>query len=139
MQKQLSQVKEFQNAFAQEVHSNPTLVSQKLSKLRYDLMAEENNEYLEACENSDLVGIADAVTDMAYILFGTALTHGLEHILEKCFDEVQRSNMSKLDENGHPIINGYNGVLDETRPLGKILKSPNYSKPDLKQFFDEQV
>lgn len=134
MKKQLSQVKKFQKSFAQEVHDKPTLVNIDLAKLRFELMKEENLEYLEAVEKNDLIGVTDAVADMAYILFGTALTHGLENILEKCFDEVHRSNMSKLDVNGKPIINGENGVFDSTRPLGKILKSKDYSEPDIKRF-----
>lgn len=137
MQNQINDVLKFQTAFSQEVNNTPTLVSPELSELRFKLMREENEEYLEAVEQGDLVGVADALGDQLYILCGTILTHGMQHKIEEVFAEIQRSNMSKLDENGHPIINGFNGVLDETRPLGKILKSPNYSKPDLKQFFNE--
>jgi predicted HAD superfamily Cof-like phosphohydrolase len=134
MKKQLKQVEIFQKAFGQNVELHPTLINENKAKLRYDLMNEENDEYLEAVENSDLVEVADALTDQLYILCGTILEHGMQGIIEKCFEEVQRSNMSKLDDTGLPIINGQNGVFDKTRPLGKILKSYNYSEPDLKQF-----
>lgn len=103
-------------------------------------MKEENEEYLEAVENNDLVEVYDALVDQYYILCGTILEHGMQNIIEKGFEEVQRSNMSKLDEVGLPIINGENGVLDESRPLGKILKSSKYFPPNLSQFFvDEGV
>ena len=134
MQKQLAQVATFQRAFGQNVETLPTLINKETARLRYDLMKEENEEYLEAVENNDLVEIYDALVDQYYILCGTILEHGMQNIIEKGFEEVQRSNMSKLDEVGLPIINGENGVLDESRPLGKILKSKNYSEPNLKQF-----
>lgn len=89
--------------------------------LRYNLIKEENEEYLEACKNGDLVEIADALGDQLYILFGTILRHGLQHKIEEVFDEIQRSNMSKLDENGQPIF----------REDGKILKSNLYFKPNI--------
>ena len=134
MKKQIAQVQQFQEAFSQTINHKPTLVKPELAGLRFDLMKEENEEYLEAVLNKDLVGIADALGDQLYILCGTILTHGVQHIIEAVFDEIQRSNMSKLDENGKPIINGQNGVLDGTRPLGKILKSKNFTEPNLKQF-----
>ena len=134
MQKQLAQVATFQRAFGQNVETQPTLINKETAKLRYDLMKEENEEYLEAVENNDLVEVLDALTDQLYILCGTILEHGMQNIIEKCFEEVNRSNMSKLDEVGLPIINGENGVFDPTRPLGKILKSTNYSPPNIKQF-----
>jgi len=134
MKKQLAQVAEFQKAFGQNVADKPTLVSESISILRYKLMKEENTEYLQACIDGDLVEVADALADQLYILCGTILEHGMQDIIEKCFGEVQRSNMSKLDDKGNPIINGENGVFDETRPLGKILKSSNFSEPNLKQF-----
>lgn len=137
MNKQLSQVAEFQRAFGQNVSNLPTLITRDTAHLRFELMKEENDEYLEAVENNDLIEIADALTDQLYILCGTILEHGMQGIIEKCFNEVQRSNMSKLDEAGLPIINGANGVLDESRPLGKILKSGNYSPPILSQFLNE--
>ena len=134
MQKQLAQVATFQRAFGQNVEPSPTLINKETARLRYDLMKEENEEYLEAVENNDLVEVYDALVDQYYILCGTILEHGMQNIIEKGFEEVQRSNMSKLDEVGLPIINGENGVLDESRPLGKVLKSDSYSPPDLKQF-----
>ena len=134
MQKQLAQVATFQRAFGQNVETQPTLINKETAKLRYDLMKEENEEYIEAVENNDLVEVLDALTDQLYILCGTILEHGMQNIIEKCFEEVNRSNMSKLDEVGLPIINGENGVFDPTRPLGKILKSTNYSPPNIKQF-----
>lgn len=137
MQKQLAQVAKFQRAFGQNVETHPTLVDEDKASLRFELMKEENEEYLQACFEHDLVEIADALADQLYILCGTILEHGMQNIIEKCFEEVQRSNMSKLNEVGLPIINGANGVFDNTRPLGKILKSDNYSPPNLKQFLSE--
>ena len=134
MQKQLEQVKTFQLAFGQKVAETPQLVDLEKAHLRYDLGKEELDEYLEAVEQNDLVGVVDSLSDQLYILCGTILEHGLQHIIEDCFSEVQRSNMSKLDDDGKPIINGENGVFDESRPKGKILKSKNFSEPNLKQF-----
>ena len=134
MQKQLAQVATFQRAFGQNIETQPTLIDEEKFSLRFELMKEENEEYLQACFEHNLVEVADALTDQLYILCGTILEHGMQNIIEKCFEEVQRSNMSKLDEVGLPIINGENGVFDETRPLGKVLKSYNYSPPNLKQF-----
>ena len=95
--------------------------------LRYNLIKEENDEYLEACKNGDLIEIADALGDQLYILFGTILRHGLQHKIEEVFDEIQRSNMSKLDENGQPIF----------REDGKILKSNLYFKPNIKSILEK--
>jgi len=100
----------------------PTLIDERDYTLRYNLIKEENDEYLEACKNGDLVEIADALGDQLYILFGTILKHGLQYKIEEVFDEIQRSNMSKLDENGQPIY----------REDGKILKSKLYFRPDIK-------
>jgi predicted HAD superfamily Cof-like phosphohydrolase len=134
MQKQLTQVATFQSAFGQNIEPSPTLITKDTAHLRFELMKEENEEYLEAIENNDLLEVADALTDQLYILCGTILEHGMQNIIEKCFEEVQRSNMSKLDDNGLPIINGENGVLDTKKAIGKILKSKNFSEPNLKQF-----
>jgi predicted HAD superfamily Cof-like phosphohydrolase len=134
MQKQLVQVAAFQSAFGQKINNTPTLIGLDTYDLRFELMKEENEEYLEACQNNDLVEVADALGDMLYILCGTILEHGLQYKIEEIFSEIQRSNMSKLDDDGNPIINGKNGVLDGSRPLGKILKSSNFSEPNLKQF-----
>jgi len=102
-------------------------VSEEEYMLRYNLIKEENDEYLEACKNGDIVEIADALGDQLYILFGTILRHGLQHKIEEIFDEIQRSNMSKLDENGQPIF----------REDGKILKSNLYFKPDIKSILEK--
>ncbi|MGB5392701.1 MAG: nucleoside triphosphate pyrophosphohydrolase family protein, partial [Lutimonas sp.] len=93
----------------------------KILQLRYELMKEENEEYLEAALNNDLVEVADALGDMLYILCGTIIEHGMQDKIEEVFDEIQRSNMSKLGENGKPIY----------REDGKVLKGPNYFKPDI--------
>ena len=95
--------------------------------LRYNLLKEENDEYLEACKNKDLMEIADALGDQLYILFGTILRHGLQYKIEEVFDEIQKSNMSKLDKDGKPIF----------REDGKILKGENYFKPDIKKVLNK--
>ncbi|VAW11107.1 putative secreted protein [hydrothermal vent metagenome] len=89
--------------------------------LRFNLMDEENKEYLEAAENNNLIEVADALGDMLYILCGTILEHGMQHKIEEVFDEIQRSNMSKLGADGKPIY----------REDGKVLKGPNYFKPNI--------
>lgn len=134
MKKQIAQVQEFQEAFNQVVNNKPSLVNKELAGLRYDLMKEENDEYLEAVLENDLVEIADALGDQLYILCGTILTHGMQYIIEQVLTEIHRSNMSKLDTNGKPIINGKNGVIDGSRPIGKVLKSKGYSEPNIKQY-----
>lgn len=125
---------EFQTAFKCPVNTEPTLLDKERAKLRYDLAKEELDEYMEAVENGDMAEIADSIGDQLFVLMGTAVEHGLQNVLMDVFEEIFRSNMSKLDEQGQPIINGENGVYDETRPLGKVLKSPNYFQPNLKQF-----
>jgi len=105
----------------------PTLIDERDYTLRYNLIKEENDEYLDACKKGDLVEIADALGDKLYILFGTILKHGLQHKIEEVFDEIQRSNMSKLDENGQPIF----------REDGKILKSNLYFKPNIKEIIEK--
>jgi len=124
MKKQIEHVRTFHNAFG--IKNNNKAVA-KLDKdifaLRHRLMHEENEEYLEACENGDLVEIADALGDMMYILCGTILAHGLQDKIEGIFEEIQRSNMSKLGSDGNPIY----------REDGKIMKGPNYFKPDIKK------
>ena len=134
MQKQLAQVETFQKSFNSVYNTEPTLLKEEDWKLRYKLSLEESDEYKEACEQGDIIEIFDAILDRLFLAFGDAVCHGLQDKLIEGFNEVQRSNMSKLDEVGLPIINGENGVLDESRPLGKILKSKNYSEPNLKQF-----
>ena len=122
MKKRLKAVQNFHNAFGLGVEELPIakLSEQKL-KLRFDLMAEENEEYFEAAQNNDLVEVADALGDMLYILCGTILEHGMQYKIEEVFDEIQRSNMSKLGANGKPIY----------RKDGKVMKGPNYFKPNI--------
>ena len=121
MQKQLNAVKDFHTAFAIGYSEIPRAdLGEIKNKLRFDLMREENEEYLEAVQNNDLIEIADALGDMLYILCGTIIEHGLQNKMEEVFDEIQRSNMSKLGEDGKPIY----------REDGKVMKGPNYFKPD---------
>lgn len=121
MQKQINAVKDFHKAFKIGYSEKPIAnLGESKNNLRYNLMKEENEEYLEAVQNNDLTEIADALGDMMYILCGTILEHGLQYKMEEVFDEIQRSNMSKLDENGNPIY----------REDGKVMKGPNYFKPD---------
>ena len=121
MQKQLNAVKLFHTTYGLGVSEEmkADLGTQK-NNLRFELMKEENEEYLEAVQNNDLVEIADALGDMLYILCGTILEHGLQHKIEAVFDEIQRSNMSKLGEDGKPLY----------REDGKVMKGPNYFKPN---------
>ena len=122
MRKQINHVKNFHEAFGIENKEIPTAnVSKSVFNLRFKLMEEENQEYLEACQNGDLNEIADALGDMMYILCGTILAHGFQSKIELIFEEIQKSNMSKLDKNGKPIY----------RKDGKILKSSNYFKPNI--------
>jgi predicted HAD superfamily Cof-like phosphohydrolase len=115
-------VETFHNAFGIENHYQPTAaLSSAEVQLRYDLMKEENDEYLEAAQRGDLIEVADALGDQLYILCGTILRHGLQHKIVEVFEEIQRSNMSKLDENGKPIY----------REDGKVLKSALYFRPDI--------
>ena len=124
MQKQLNAVKEFHTAFKIGYSQSPTSdLGENKNLLRYNLMKEENEEYLEAVQNNDLVEIADALGDMLYILCGTIIEHGLQEKIEAVFDEIQRSNMSKLGENGQPIY----------REDGKVMKGPNYFKPNFEK------
>ena len=121
MQKQLDAVKEFHHAFGIGYSEIPRGdLGESKNMLRYNLMKEENEEYLEAVQNDDKIEIADALGDMLYILCGTIIEHGLQHKIEEVFDEIQRSNMSKLGEDGKPIY----------REDGKVMKGPNYFKPD---------
>lgn len=124
MQKQINAVKEFHTSFGLGVKETPTGdLGENKNLLRFNLMKEENEEYLEAVQNNDIVEIADALGDMLYILCGTILEHGLQHKIEEVFDEIQRSNMSKLGEDGKPIY----------REDGKVMKGPNYFKPNFEE------
>ena len=126
IQKPINSVKQFHDAFNIEVANSPTVnLSLEKIQLRFKLMQEENKEYLIAAKDNDIVEVADALGDMLYILCGTILTHGMQHKIEEVFDAIQQSNMSKLDVNGKPIY----------REDGKVLKGPNYFKPDITKFF----
>jgi len=120
---ELDAVQAFHEAFKIDVNQEPTInVSDQIKELRFNLMKEENEEYLEAVHKNDLIEVADALGDMLYILCGTILTHGMQHKITEVFEEIQRSNMSKLGADGNPIY----------REDGKVLKGPNYFKPDIK-------
>ena len=112
----------FMKTFGQEVKSRPSLSSDKINKLRLSLIKEEFDELENAMNKKDLVEIADALTDILYVTYGAGHAFGIN--LDKCFDEVQNSNMSKLDDNGKPIYN----------ESGKVMKGPKYFKPDLSKF-----
>ncbi len=121
MQKQLKAVRLFHETYGLGVSEEMKADLGALkNELRFNLMKEENEEYLEAAQNNDIVEVADALGDMLYILCGTILEHGLQHKIEEVFDEIQRSNMSKLGEDGKPIY----------REDGKVMKGPNYFKPN---------
>ena len=115
-------VKEFMKTFGQEVLESPKFPNKKIIQLRINLIKEELNELEEAVENDDLLEVADALTDILYVTYGAGHAFGIN--LDGCFEEVQRSNMSKLDKDGKPIYNDH----------GKVLKGPNYFEPDLKKF-----
>ena len=112
----------FMKTFGQEVKTKPSFSSDKINKLRIDLIKEELDELQEAMKNNDLLEVADALTDILYVTYGAGHAFGID--LDKCFDEVQNSNMSKLGKNGEPIYN----------ESGKVMKGPNYFKPDLTKF-----
>ena len=112
----------FMKTFGQEVKTKPSFSSNKINKLRIDLIKEELDELQEAMKNNDLLEVADALTDILYVTYGAGHAFGVD--LDKCFDEVQNSNMSKLGEDGKPIYN----------ENGKVMKGPNYFKPNLNQF-----
>lgn len=121
-------VETFHKAFRIENNYEPTVeLSESDIMLRYKLMREENEEYLEAAQNGDIVEVADALGDMLYILCGTILKHGLQDKIEEVFEEIQRSNMSKLDKDGNPIY----------REDGKVLKSELYFRPDIKTILEQ--
>ena len=112
----------FMKTFGQEVKTEPSFSTEKINKLRIDLIKEELQELTEAMNNKDLLEVADALTDILYVTYGAGHAFGID--LDKCFEEVQNSNMSKLGENGEPIYND----------SGKVMKGPNYFKPDLSKF-----
>jgi predicted HAD superfamily Cof-like phosphohydrolase len=117
-------VRKFMETFGQIVRTKPKFPDKKTMRLRFDLIQEELNELKEAMDTKNLKEVADALTDILYVTYGAGYAYGID--LDKCFKEVQRANMSKLDENGKPIFN----------EKGKVMKGPNYKKPDLKQFVE---
>lgn len=128
MQDKINAVKAFHKAFKIGYRDTPKAhLGLEKNMLRYKLMREENEEYLEAANANDLVEVADALGDMLYILCGTIIEHGMQHKIEEVFEEIQRSNMSKLGEDGEPIY----------REDGKVLKGPNYFKPQIKDILEQ--
>ena len=117
-------VKIFMETFGQMVRTKPQFPDEKTMQLRYDLIKEELNELEQAMKSKDLKEIADALTDILYVTYGAGYAYGID--LDKCFKEVQRANMSKLGKDGKPIFN----------EKGKVMKGPNYSEPNLKQFVE---
>ena len=117
-----NKVKIFMETFAQEGKNKPSFSSEKINNLRYELIREELDEFKDALKNQDILEVADALTDILYVTYGAGHAFGID--LDKCFEEVQQSNMSKLDERGEPIYN----------KNGKVMKGPNYFKPDLTKF-----
>ena len=115
-------VKKFMEVFGQEVKTKAEFPSEKIIKLRYNLIKEELDEFEEALKDKDLKEVADALTDILYVTYGAGHAFGID--LDKCFDEVQRSNMSKLGEDGKPIYNEH----------GKVMKGPKYFQPNLEKF-----
>ena len=117
-------VKNFMDTFGQDVKNKPSFSTNKINKLRYDLIKEELDELKVALDNKDFLEVADALTDILHVTYGAGHAFGID--LDKCFQEVQSSNMSKLDENGKPIYN----------EDGKVMKGPRYFKPDLKKIIN---
>ena len=114
----------FMKTFGQDVKNKPSFSTDKINELRLSLIKEELDELKEAMKNKDLLEVADALTDILYVTYGAGHAFGID--LDKCFDEVQNSNMSKLDDNGEPIYNEF----------GKVMKGPKYFKPDLTKFIE---
>lgn len=128
MKNKIAAVAEFHKAFGLGMKDAPTAeLGINKNLLRYKLMREENEEYLEAANNNDLVEVADALGDMLYILCGTIIEHGMQHKIEEVFEEIQRSNMSKLGADGKPIY----------REDGKVLKGPSYFQPKIKEILEK--
>ena len=117
-----SKVGTFMKTFGQEVKTKPSFSTEKINKLRLDLIKEELEELTEAMNNRDLLEVADALTDILYVTYGAGHAFGID--LDKCFEEVQSSNMSKLGDDGKPIYN----------EKGKVMKGPKYFKPNLNKF-----
>ena len=127
MKKYTDAVHEFHSAFGLGINNEPVAnIGEDRNLLRFNLMKEENEEYFEAANNGDLVEVADALGDMLYILCGTIIEHGMQYKIDEVFNEIQRSNMSKLGEDGKPIY----------REDGKVLKGPNYFKPNIAKIIE---
>ncbi|NNL16195.1 MAG: nucleoside triphosphate pyrophosphohydrolase family protein [Flavobacteriaceae bacterium] len=128
MKNKIEAVKDFHKAYKLGYRETPKAnLGLEKNLLRYKLMREENEEYLDAANRDDLIEVADALGDLLYILCGTIIEHGLQHKIEEVFDEIQKSNMSKLGEDGEPIY----------RDDGKVLKGPNYFKPDIERILNQ--
>ena len=128
MKNKLSEVTAFHKSFGLGVNNTHTTdIDESTMNLRFSLMDEENKEYLEAIKNNDIIEVADALGDMLYILCGTIITHGMQHVIDQVFEEIQNSNMSKLGSDGKPIY----------REDGKVLKGPNYFRPDIAKILNQ--
>ncbi|MDC9721487.1 MAG: nucleoside triphosphate pyrophosphohydrolase family protein [Urechidicola sp.] len=129
MKNKISAVQQFHEAFKLGINHNPTAnLGEAKNKLRFNLMDEENEEYFDAAQDNDLVEVADALGDMLYILCGTILEHGMQYKIEEVFNEIQRSNMSKLGADGKPIY----------REDGKVMKGPSYFKPNIQEILEKE-
>ncbi|GEQ85760.1 hypothetical protein ULMS_12680 [Patiriisocius marinistellae] len=129
MKDKIAAVHKFHSAFGLGIKNTPTAdLGEKKNALRFELMREENEEYMEAATNNDLVEVADALGDMLYILCGTIIEHGMQEKIVEVFNEIQRSNMSKLGADGNPIY----------REDGKVLKGPNYFKPNIAEILNKK-
>ena len=117
-----NRVKKFMQTFGQDVKKKPSFPSEKIISLRRELIEEELSEFKDAIKNRDIIEIADSLTDILYVTYGAGISYGID--LDKCFDEVHKSNMSKLGDDGKPIYNNQ----------GKVMKGPNYFKPNLSKF-----
>lgn len=128
MKRKINAVELFHRSFGLGISDSPKAdLGREKNLLRFNLMDEENKEYFQAAQNNDLVEVADALGDMLYILCGTILEHGMQYKIEEVFEEIQRSNMSKLGPDGRPIY----------RADGKVMKGPDYSAPDIKTILDK--
>lgn len=128
MKEKIEAVKQFHTTYNIGFREEPKAnLGKEKNRLRFNLMKEENEEYFEAAENNDLIEVADALGDMLYILCGTIIEHGMQYKIDEVFEEIQRSNMSKLGEDGKPIY----------REDGKVMKGPNYFRPDIKSILEK--
>ncbi|AUC16168.1 hypothetical protein BTO06_13800 [Tenacibaculum sp. SZ-18] len=129
MKEKIKAVREFHEAFGLGLNEKPVVnIGDDRKLLRFNLMKEENEEYFEAVKNNDLIETADALGDMLYILCGTIIEHGMQYKIDEVFNEIQRSNMSKLGEDGKPIY----------REDGKVMKGPSYFKPNIEEILDRE-